>query len=88
MGNGLDDDDRRKLDRIATISARVIGLIVGVGLFGLGIWGCLYSFQQWHLYGSGVWGVGRIMILSLVSMYLGYLILSYMKKQGNSPDRP
>ncbi len=87
MGKPLDDDIRRKLDRMATISVRVAGLVMGAGLLGLGIWGSLYSFLQWHLYGSRVWGAGRILILSLLSIYLGCLILSYLKKQANSSDR-
>ncbi len=88
MENGLDDGVRRKLDRIAAIAARVTALVMGAILLGLGIWGCLYSFLQWNLHGSRVWGPSRILILSLLSMYIGWIILSYFKKRANPSSEP
>ena len=75
-GTEFDDKARRVLDKIARITARALGLIAGTGLIGLGVWGCIACCLQWYFHGLGYWGTGRLFVLSLISIYIGYIALT------------
>jgi hypothetical protein len=77
---GLDEKTRRKLDRTAETAARILALMVGFSFLGLGLWGFLYCLLQADVRGS--WGVGRLTVLSGVSVYTGYLILRSLKNSS------
>jgi len=77
---GLDEKTRRKLDRMAETAARVMALIVGLSFLGLGLWGFLYCLLQADVRGS--WGIGRLAVLSGVSIYVGYLVLRSLKNSS------
>lgn len=79
MSSGLDDATRHKLDKGAGLAARIVGLSLGAGLVGLGIWGCAYCVLQWHRQGFA-WGMGRLFVLALLSAYAGCALLAATRR--------
>ena len=79
MDTELNDKAEKRIASASAWAARIIGLIFSFGPIMAGIWGAVYCLQEWHLRGY-VYGLSRLLVLSLLLIGFGFMVLSSILK--------